>query len=108
MHQSPVEGKKNGDSTMSDDHRRPVVTAADLNTLDDAEILEGYSDGFAGFPCGDNRSRSYWHGWGNGMRDSHRMEPTVESRLLAESVVLERRAKAIETDAVLHGLPAAR
>lgn len=50
--------------------RAPVTTAAELATLDDAEILEGYRDGFAGEPePGDNRSKAYWHGWRNGHHD---------------------------------------
>ena len=49
--------------------RRPVVDAGELAALDQAEVLEGYRDGLAGDRCGDNRSRSYWHGWRNGISD---------------------------------------
>jgi hypothetical protein len=66
-----------------DDPRRPVACVTDLRELDDAEILEGYRDGMEGFPCSGNRSRAYWHGWSNGMRDTHRSEPTAESTALA-------------------------
>ncbi|MCA3700602.1 MAG: hypothetical protein IOB84_12570 [Brevundimonas sp.] len=39
--------------------REPVRTLADLATLDDAEIEEGYRDGRAGDPePGNNRSRA--------------------------------------------------
>jgi hypothetical protein len=55
---------------------QPVRTAADLATLDEAQILEGYHDGRAGDPePGNNRSRSYWHGWRNGRCDGHHAEP---------------------------------
>ena len=48
----------------------PVYTIADLETLDETEILEGYWDGRKNEPePGNNRSRSYWHGWRNGMLD---------------------------------------
>jgi hypothetical protein len=50
--------------------RTKVRTVADLATLDEAEMLEGYLDGFARErEPGDNRSRSYWHGWRNGHTD---------------------------------------
>lgn len=53
----------------------PVRTLSDLLTLDGDEISEGYIDGFHGEPePGNNRSRSYWHGWRNGACDSHRIE----------------------------------
>jgi hypothetical protein len=65
----------------------PVSTIADLETLDEDEILEGYQDGMNNFPCGDNRSRSYWHGWRNGMADFRHI-PSDESmwRLANEAV----------------------
>lgn len=50
-------------------HRNPVTTLEDLAKLDHDEVVEGYSDGTENFPCGPNRSRSYWHGWRNGMVD---------------------------------------
>lgn len=67
-----------------DDPRRPVTTLADLRTLDQAEVLEGYRDGHDDFPCSGNRSRSYWHGWQNGMVDHHHMELTPDQRALAK------------------------
>jgi hypothetical protein len=61
----------------------PVTTLADLATLDDAEVLEGYRDGFAGDPePGNNRSRSYWHGWRNGALDGgHRQKDAAQAEL---------------------------
>ena len=50
-------------------NREPVTSLMDLARLDDEEMAEGYRDGAGGLPCGDNRSRSYWHGWRNGARD---------------------------------------
>lgn len=50
--------------------RGPVVSAEELETLDSAEVLEGYQDGLAGDDePGDNRSKAYWHGWRNGRAD---------------------------------------
>jgi len=80
------------------EHRRPVATVRDLETLDEAEIVEGYLDGFANEPCGDNRSRSYWHGWRNGMMDKGRIKHDAASRSLAHEIVSSgyhrRRARA--------------
>ncbi|HEV7339948.1 MAG TPA: hypothetical protein VGO06_28530 [Bosea sp. (in: a-proteobacteria)] len=50
-------------------NREPVTTLMDLARLNDDEMADGYRDGSEGLPCGDNRSRSYWHGWRNGARD---------------------------------------
>lgn len=48
----------------------PVSTVSELETLDEAEIVEGYQDGLNGEPKpSGNRSKSYYHGWRNGMMD---------------------------------------
>lgn len=50
----------------------PVSTKADLDTLDQADILEGYMSAERGDPePGPNRGRAYWHGWRNRMIDMH-------------------------------------
>mgnify|MGYP000943655090 CR=1 FL=1 len=68
--------------------RSPITKAQDLDTLDDAEVLEGYHDGRAGEPePGDNRSLSYWHGWRNGLIDGRHAEPDNASMALAKDVV---------------------
>ncbi len=54
-------------------------------TLDEAEIAEGYRDGRQNEPCGDNRSRSYWHGWRNGMMDGKHMKGDHASAVLAKA-----------------------
>lgn len=50
-------------------NREPVISVMDLARLDDTEVEEGYRAGAAGEVCGDNRSRSYWHGWRVGSLD---------------------------------------
>lgn len=67
--------------------RHPVSTMAALETLNSDEIGEGYCDGLDGEPCGDNRSRSYWHGWRNGMIDKGRLRPDWASCALAHEYV---------------------
>lgn len=66
----------------------PITTIADLDTLDSDEIVEGYRDGRSGEPePGNNRSRSYWHGWRNGMVDGGRLKLTPEMGALGEVVI---------------------
>jgi hypothetical protein len=68
--------------------RAPVETVAELDTLDDAEILEGYRDGFAGeAEPGNNRSKSYWHGWRNGAMDKGHLKLDAAARELARQYV---------------------
>lgn len=71
--------------------RTPVTTLAELDALDEAEMVEGYQDGFAGEPePGDNRSKSYWHGWRNGHSDrSHKSDAAQHA--LAKAVVRRSR-----------------
>lgn len=67
---------------------QPVCAVADLDTLDSAEVVEGYFDGRANEPePGNNRSRSYWHGWRNGMVDAgHREGDDAQGRLAHEAI----------------------
>ena len=53
-----------------------VRTISEFRMLDDGEVLEGYLDGFSGMPIVTGvRSRSYMHGWRNGMIESERWPP---------------------------------
>ena len=62
----------------------PVQTLAELETLDSAEMVEGYSDGLDNCPAPNgNRSKAYWHGWRNGMVDGSHMEPDAAMSILA-------------------------
>lgn len=62
----------------------PVRTLEDLTNLDSGEVEEGYWDGRAGEPePGNNRSRSYWHGWKNGAGDGGHREFDEHQRALA-------------------------
>lgn len=73
---------------MSDSPFQPVSTLADLDSLDEGEIVAGYLDWRAGDPePGPNRGRAYWHGWMNAARD-HRERPHTEAdgRLVREYV----------------------
>jgi hypothetical protein len=66
----------------------PVCTKAELELLDDAEVVEGYLYGFnGGAEPGSNRSRSFWHGWRNGQVDGkHTGIDDAQMRLAREIV----------------------
>ena len=65
-------------------HRLPVSDLRTLYALDPVEMIEGYEAGRANFPCGDNRSRSFWHGWRNGMMDAGHTEQDWASVTVAK------------------------
>lgn len=47
-----------------------VTTLADLDALDDAEVVAGYLSAERGDPePGENRGRAFWHGWRCRMMD---------------------------------------
>ena len=67
------------------DEIRPVSTIADFATLDDGEVLEGYLDGFhGGVAPNSSHSRSYRHGWRNGMVDGQRQTSDWAQETLAQ------------------------
>lgn len=67
---------------------RPVTTAEDLDRLDETEMVAGYLSGLHGEPePGNTRTRSFWHGWRNGMADSGRREPDAAQGALAHALV---------------------
>ncbi len=64
---------------------KTVASIADFRTLDEAEVLLGYLEGFDGLPCpGNGRSRSFVHGWRNGMADAGYAETDHAQMVLAE------------------------
>lgn len=66
----------------------PVRTKAELELLDEAEMLAGYQSGYSGdAEPGSNRSRSFWHGWRNGRVDGKHDEIDCHQIALAREVV---------------------
>ena len=66
----------------------PVRTKADLDTLDIAEIVEGYRSAERGDPePGPNHSRAYWHGWRNRMIDLGELPLDEAAMQLAHDVI---------------------
>lgn len=73
---------------------QPVATLADLDALDDDDIVAGYRDFRSGDPePGLNRGRAYWHGWRNAARDQGQIESWPESSLLAKAWMMRERAR---------------
>ena len=53
----------------------PVSTVIDFYTLDECEVLLGYLEGFEGVrQPGSTASRSFHHGWRNGLVDAGLVE----------------------------------
>lgn len=79
---------------MNEGERKPVGTLAELETLDERDILHGYYAGLAGREePGVEFNRSFWHGWENGMRDRNKLPPTAESMNLAHEYLENERRK---------------
>lgn len=75
----------------------PVRTMADLETLDEEQIVEGYRSAERGDPePGPNRGRSFWHGWRNKMMDLGELPHDEASRTLAREYVAAQRRRAEE------------
>lgn len=67
---------------------KPVATVSDLETLDGDQIVEGYLSAERGDPePGENRGRSFWHGWRNRMIDMGEIPADNAARRLAHEVV---------------------
>lgn len=72
----------------------PVRTVDDLESLDQTEMLEGYSAGHAGDPePGGNRGRSFWHGWRNGMVDAGHLKGNEHQAALAAEFLNKQRVR---------------
>ena len=70
----------------------PVATVADLETLDQDEIVAGFMDWRPGDPePGPNRGRAYWHGFMNAARDHGERPWSPQSAQLAHEIVASGR-----------------
>lgn len=72
----------------------PVSTLEELDSLDPAEIMEGYVSAERGDPePGQNRGKSFWHGWCNRMRDIGVLPQTPETKQLTKEYIASGRLK---------------
>ncbi|GBR23921.1 hypothetical protein [Gluconobacter japonicus] len=64
----------------------PVKTIPEFRKLNDADILEGYLDGFHGTTePGSDKSPSYCHGWLNGQVDAGFRDQSEAQKELAQA-----------------------
>lgn len=71
----------------------PVRTYADLETLDQKDIVDGYLSAERGDPePGENRGRAFWHGWRNRMIDLGELPGDDASAQLAKEYLAAQRA----------------
>lgn len=71
----------------------PVVTARDLVTLDGDEIEKGYYEARKGYVLKGNESRSFTHGWRNGLSDITGEVDKYQHALAADIARVKREAK---------------
>lgn len=72
---------------------RPITTVADLLLQNQEEISAGYLAGLDGArEPGSDKSRSYWHGWRNGMVESGRRPIDAAQRELQSAIHARRMA----------------
>jgi hypothetical protein len=69
-----------------------VATLAELELLDQDDILAGYRAGFDGVPePGSDKSRAYWHGWRNARVDRGLAQSDRAQQLLAQEYVRQQK-----------------
>lgn len=68
---------------------KPIKTLDDLNNQDEDEMLEGYLSALRGNhdEPGSDKSRSFWHGWRNGMVDNGMMKNDDAQKELAGNLM---------------------
>lgn len=63
----------------------PFSQMADLDLLDETEMVAGYRAGTDGQELPGECTRSFWHGWRNGCADSGRLEHDESMSRLAKA-----------------------
>lgn len=72
---------------------KPVSTVAELELLDQDDILAGYRAALDGAAePGSDKSRGYWHGWRNGAADKGRIPFDQAMHSLVGEFVRRQRA----------------
>lgn len=60
-----------------------MMTLAEVEKLDDTEVLRGYEQSRLGYALSGYESKAFIHGWRNGQCDFHGVPPTPEQQQLA-------------------------
>ena len=77
----------------------PPKTIAELDELDAAEIVEGYTSAERGDPePGENRGRAFWFGWRNRMMDLHVIPIDAAHMALTKEVIARMRNEQLSTE----------
>jgi hypothetical protein len=72
----------------------PPNTLAELDELDAADIVEGYTSAERGDPePGPNRGRAFWFGWRNRMMDLGQIPIDAAHMALCKELVARNRKK---------------
>ena len=80
------------DNPQTTGHHQPVTTLAELDALDDAELMAGHMSAEKGDPePGANHSRAFHHGWRTRMMDLGEIEIPYEHRVLIKLWVARQR-----------------
>lgn len=69
------------------DKFEPVRTVADMKTLDFAQVSDGYLAALDGYVLKGTESRSFVHGWRNGMVDAGQVCPDEHQQALARDII---------------------
>jgi len=72
---------------------KPLSSVRELDVLDGDDCMAGYFVGLDGTSePGSDKSKSYWHGWRNGMMDTNRLPIDWSARNLVAEFVRRQRA----------------
>jgi hypothetical protein len=72
---------------------QPLRSASEADLLDMDDCVAGYRSGLHGeSEPGSDKSKSFWHGWRNGMIDSRRAPIDEACVNLAREIVARQRA----------------
>lgn len=63
----------------------------ELDKMDDQEILRGYQQARAGYVLGGHESKSFVHGWRNGVVDSGACQPDTDQMDTARNYLKQLR-----------------
>lgn len=79
---------------MTTTNFKPVITLEELDTLIEADLIDGFMSAERGDPePGENRGKSFWHGWRSRMMDLGEIQSSPEHRALTEAYVERMRKK---------------
>lgn len=72
---------------------KAVTTRAELDALNQDEIVAGYLAGLGNMPDHTKRDQGYWHGYMNGLVDQGLMPISTEQQQLARAIYKETFAE---------------